>query len=47
MNRKTNLITRIRRYWKIKPFNRIRTSKKLYNRKKVKRELKRRYNDEV
>jgi len=40
MKRKTNLITRIRRYWKIKPFVYIKKSKKLYDRKKAKRELK-------
>ena len=47
MKRKTNLITRIRRYWIIKPFTRVKKSKKLYDRKKAKRALKRRYNDEV
>ena len=39
MKRKTNLITRIRRYWKIKPFTRIKKSKKLYDRKKAKQAL--------
>ena len=39
MKRKTNLKTRIRRYWIIKPFSRVRKSKKLYNRKKAKQAL--------
>ena len=39
MKRKTNLITRIRRYWIIKPFTRVKKSKKLYDRKKAKQAL--------
>ncbi len=37
---KEKIIPRIRRWWKIKPFNRIRKNKKFYNRKKIKQKLK-------
>ena len=46
MKRKTNFITRIRRYWKIKPFNRIKRSKKIYNRKKMKQALNKQIKEE-
>jgi hypothetical protein len=44
---KERIIPRIRRWWKIKPFLKIKRSGKLYNRKKAKKALKKRIKEEI
>ena len=43
---KEKIIPRIRRWWNINPFNRIKRSKKIYNRKRAKQEIKKRIKED-
>ncbi len=44
---KERIIPRIRRWWKLKPFTKIKRSGKLYNRKKAKKALNKRIQEEL
>lgn len=43
---KNKILLKIRKLWKIKPFNRVKKSKKIYNRKKAKQKLNKQLKEE-